>query len=377
MIAQNFLRIYNKNKTDFIDLHNRNFDGDIIRVKKELKNQKIYWKNFIAQIQADLINTEYDFEELMAWSERFEQFLKVDDYFPSFENLSALFIMKAFNQHHILPNYNHDSKQLLEFWGYKEPNLNLVFDGVKSNFTAKFYDIVLEPKKVDLKEFKIVRIQTHDENGKTIFTDIKIRNFDRKQFLFDILTLPEFWRNFHFVSRKKKIDGAIKDPAYELNKSLNLFYTPNKNFSIISQIGKNKKEIFENVKSESPFNLYVNSLAMHIFFTQPGLALPLTAKEQLWSNNNEPAMTITINQNEVNLLTINYSSNSIENKSTLEEFSEQFSEREQMFAKFFDLGQYSGGQYLLTTHEEFAFVYETNMIALFDSLTKLDKHKNI
>ena len=82
MIAQNFLRIYNKNKTDFIDLHNRNFDGDIIRVKKELKNQKIYWKNFIAQIQADLINTEYDFEELMAWSERFEQFLKVDDYLP-------------------------------------------------------------------------------------------------------------------------------------------------------------------------------------------------------------------------------------------------------------------------------------------------------
>lgn len=313
----------------------------------------------------------------MDWAENFENFLKIDEYFPLIENFSSLITMKSFNQHHITPNYNSSSKQLLDFWGYNSPDLNFVFDGIKSSLSTKYYDIEIEPLEVNDKEFKIVRIQMFDENDKHIYTDIKIRKFNRKKFLFDILTLPEFWRNFHYVSRKQKLNGAFNDPAYAINKSLNLFYTPSKKFSIISQIGKNKKEIFENVKSESPFNLYVNSLAMHIFFTQPGYALPLTAREKLWSDSKEPEMTITINKNEVNLITLNYSKSSIENKETLEEFSESFSEREQQFAKFFDLGQYSGGQYLLTTSEEFAFVYETNMISLFDSLTKLDKESNI
>ncbi len=377
MSAQIFTRIYNKQINDFVDLHDRHFDGDINKVKKDLKNQTIYWKKFLEQLQTDIINSEYDFDKLMNWADQFENFLAINDHFPSIEQTACLSSMSSFNHHHVLPNYTNNSKQLLDFWGYPNPDLNIILNGHNPTVSNKFIDIMVEPKSLDLKEFKLIRIQTQDDNGTSIFTDIKVRNFDRKKFLFDILTLPEFWRNFHFVSRKKKTAGAYTHPAYEINKCLNSFYTPDNSFIIGNILGKNKKEIFENVKTRTPLSLYINSFAMHLFFTQPGIILPLTAREKEWSKNATPEMTITISENEVNLITIDYSKDSKINKSTLEEFSESFSEREQSFAKFFELGKYSGGQYLLTTSEEFAFVYETNMIELFDSLSKLDKHTNI
>lgn len=376
MAGKSFTRIYNNKKNDFIDLVDKNFDGDNTRFKKELKSESTHWKNFSSQLQADVINSEYDFPSLIEWSTKFEEFLLVNEFFPTIENLASLESMKAFDHNHTLPTHNISSKGLLNSLGYEKPDFNIITNGLSTTFSNKTIDVKIEPKEIDTREFKIVRIQSQDDNGKITFTDIKIRKFDRKQFLFDVLTLPEFWRNFHFVSRKKKNGGAIIHPAYEINKRLNYFYTPNKNFIINPIIGKNKKEIFENVKSNMPLNLTINSFATHLFFSQPGLILPLTACEQAWSKNKTPEMTISLNENEVTLITIDYSKKSSENKQVLEEFSESFSEREQSFAKFFDLGQYSGGQYLLTTGDEFAFVYETNMIELFDSLSKLDKHTN-
>lgn len=376
MQGQLFTRIYNHNKDDFVDLFYKNFDGDIIKFKKDLKSQCANWGQFAEQIQADVVNSEFDFQNLMYWFEDLENYLALNKVFPSLENFSSLFVMKSFTNSHITPTFTKQSKRELEEMGHNKPNLIGVLNGNSISFSNKFIDILVTPKEVNPKEFKIVRIQTQDDYGNSVFTDVKVRKFDRKKFLFSVLTLPEFWRNFHFVSRKKKNDGAIKHPAYELNKLLNSFYTPNKNFTIGNIIGKNKKEIFENVKSNAPLDLSVSSFAMHLFFSQPGLVLPLTAREKEWSKNKEPEMTISISHNEVSLITVNYSSHSQTNKETLEEFSESFSEREQSFARHFDLGQYSGGQYLLTTTEDFAFVYETNMIELFDSLSKLDKQAN-
>jgi hypothetical protein len=377
MGAHIFTRIQNTAKNDFIDLHDRHWDGDLTNFKKELKSNNEYWNKFVDSLQSDIINAEYDFNRLIQWAENFENFLHIQSCFPTIENSAALFSMRSFNHSHCIPFYNHESKQLLDFWGYQKPELLALSKGQSFSFLLKEKKIILEPKPVDLKEFKIVRIQSTDDNGKKTFLDIKVRLFNRKDFLFHVLGLPEFWRNFHFVSRKKKEKGAIVHPAYNINKTLNAFYTPAKSFSITSVIGKNKKEIFEKVKSESPFSLYVNNFAMHLFFSLPGLALPLTAREQEWSAREKPEMTISLNENEVTLITVDYSESSEENRSILQEFSDSFSEREQNFAKFFELGQYSGGQYLLTTSEEFAFVYEANMIELFDSLTKFDEHKSI
>lgn len=371
-----FTRIYNNKKDDFVDLFCKNFDGDLVKFKKDLKSQIANWETFSDQLQADVVNSDFDFPRLMYWFEDLEHHLAVNKFFPSLENFASLFVMKSFTNNHITPTFTKQSKRELEMMGHNKPNLIGILNGNNISFSNKFIDIQVAPKPINQKEFKIVRIQTQDDYGSAIFTDVKVRKFDRKKFLFNVLTLPEFWRNFHFVSRKKKFEGAIKHPAYEFNKILNSFYTPNKNFTIGNIIGKNKKEIFENVKSNAPLELNVSSFAMHLFFSQPGYILPLTAREKEWSKDREPEMTISISHNEVSLITINYSSHSQTNKQTLEEFSEGFSEREQTFAKHFDLGQYSGGQYLLTTSEEFAFVYETNMIELFDSLSKLDKQAN-
>ncbi|NCQ51927.1 hypothetical protein GW796_08545 [archaeon] len=374
MGAHIFTRIHNTIKNDYIDLHDRHWDGDLNRVKEELKSQTSYWESFGNQIHEDLLRTEYDFHQMKKWVENFNNFIALQKAFPCIENAAAMFSMKSFNNHNVIPHYNQQSKQLLEFWGYNNPELNAIQNGQKFTFSSKNIKDKIEQKKVDLKEFHIVRVQTQDENNRNIFIDIKVRLFDKKEFLYQVLSLPEFWRNFHFISRKRRNEGANLHPAYDLNKSLSYFYTPSKNFCTTSYVGKNKKEIFELIKSESPLHLYINSFAMHLFFSMPGLALPLTAREQLWSSNIQPSLTITLNENEVNLITINYSNIQEENRQLLQEFSEEFSEREQEFARFFDLGQYSGGQYLLTTSDEFAFVYETNMIEIFDSITKFDEH---
>ena len=376
MGTQILTRIYNQSKNDYIDLHNRHWDGDLAKIKRELKSQKTYWTKFVDTLQADIINCEYEFQNLLIWAENFENLLRVDDYFPAVEHSAALLSMKSFNEYHVLPAYTPDSKQLLDFWGYDKPDLCAAMKQHDYSYLKKSKDILLAPKEIDLKEFKIVRISIGDDLGRQVFVDVKVRQFNRKEFLFSILSLPEFWRNFHFVSRKKKGSIATIHPAYSFNKLLTSFYTPSQNFVNTSFSAKNKKEIFQKVKSESPLSLYVNSMAMHLFFSMPGLVLPLTAREQLWSSINSPEMTISISENEINLITINYSKDNEENKKALQDFSDTFSEREQSFAQFYELGQYSGGQYLLTTSDEFAFVYETNMIELFDSMTKFDQHTN-
>lgn len=377
MGADILTRIYKHEKSDYIDLHDRHSDGDTSIVKKELKSQVSYWENFVNSLEDDIIQSEYDFSGMVQWIEDFGNIIKVHKHFPSIEVAAALSSMKSFNHHHVLPYYNKNSKQLLDFWGYGNPFVEGHLKGTDFTFSAKYKKPSVEKKAIDEKEFKIVRIKSQGESERSIFVDLKVRKFDRKEFLLKILSLPEFWRNFHLVSRKRRDKGASIHPAYNLNRTLNKFYTPSKNFSITSVIGKNKKEILQNIKSESPLGLYVNSFAMHLFFSMPGMVLPLTVSEQEWSATVTPEMTITLNENEINLISINYGKDGVENRKILQEFSEDFSEREQSFAKHFELGKYSGGQFLLTTSEEFAFVYETNMIELFDSLTKIDEHTSI
>lgn len=328
-------------------------------------------------MEEDVIQSDYDFPEMTQWVENFENFLKVHEYFPTIEASAALTSMRSFNNHHVLPFYNNDSKQLIDFWVYGSPLVKGHLKGTDFTFSPKYKEFSLEPKAIDSTEFKIVRIKSEGTSEKSIFIDIKVRNFNKKDFLFKVLSLPEFWRNFHFLSRKRKDKGAIIHPAYNLNRTLNKFYTPNKKFTLSSLIGKNKQEIFQNIQSEAPLKVYINSFAMHLYFSMPGYALPLTMREQMWSAKETPAMTITLNENDFNLICIDYGKNAEENRKLLQEFSESFSNREQSFAQHFELGQYSGGHFLVTTAEEFAFVYETNMVELFDSLTKLDALTNI
>lgn len=366
------IKLINKTKEDYIELNSFNTNLEINDIKKELEDKNIYWREFVNILKEDIKRSKYNFVKLNNWIKNFENFLEVQNFFPNIENTATLMSMKNFNSYSINPIYNNND---IDFEEYKEILITQNDQKYIINKTIK--EINIEPKSVDNKEFKIIRIQNQEENNNKKFLDIKVRFFNRKNFLYNVLSLPEFWRDFHFVSRKHKNNFSILNPTYEINKKLNYFYTPNKDFNISSINGKNKKEIFDNIKAESPLNIDVNTFAMHLFLSMPGLALPLTKREQEWSSKQKPEMTISIAENEVSLIIINFSKNVNENRMLLKSFSEDFSEREKKFSNFFDLGQYSGGKYILTNTEEFAFVLESNMIELFDSLTKFDEQSKI
>lgn len=362
-----------QNNDEYIELHAKNI-LDLADVRNQLKSQRDYWKRFSKQLIEDTVGFSYSFENLYDWIDKLDNFIKVNDHFPSIENSAVMLAMKNLNEYQVMPAYNKNSKELLEYWGYGSPNVIANQKGHEYVFNSRKKQKEIKAKPISLSEYKIVRIKLLDEQQKEVFLDIKVRNFDRKKFLYDVLTLPEFWRNLHLVSRKTKSDGFDTHPAAEINRMLSHFYCPSKKFSFGNNvITTNQKEVMENIKQNAPFDLYVNTFANHIFFRLPGLALPLTVNEQLWSAFEEPDMEILIKKNEFHLICVAYSDQMSENKEVMDEFSDFFSAREQDFSNSFDIGKYSGGKYLITTNNYFSYVYEANMIDLFHSITKLDE----
>ena len=115
-------------------------------------------------------------------------------------------------------------------------------------------------------------------------------------------------------------------------------------------------------------------MASQLIFMQPGLILPLTHGEQQHILNQEPNYLIKVEKDHKNthLVILNVPTDMI--KTYFNNFSNNFSKREQLFATHFDMLNYSGGQYISTSNNQIIFNYEANMVSLFESLTKLD-HK--
>lgn len=366
-----------QNKKDFISLYLNLHESSSTKeeIIQQIKNQKNYWNQFLENLMNDILNSNYDFPDLIRWVENLENFLKIHQYFPSIDNLASLMCMNSFDGHHIYPHYNESSQQVLDYFGYNQPDVLLNFLGYQTRVVQKeLLNSKIEPKPIHKKEFSIVRIQSNLYQNKNIFIDLKVREFNKKDFLFKILTLPEFWRNFHFVSRKKKFQNFTIHPAYSFNKILNSFYIPSDIYNINSFMLHNKKNIIDNLKINKPLHINIYSFSTHLFFTMPGLVLPLTYAEQQWSAKETPDLTIQLQQGEMTLVSLNYSNSHQENQEVITEFSKYFSQKEESFSNFFDIGSYSGGQFIINQNQDIAFIYEANMIAIFESLTKFDKH---
>lgn len=366
-----------QNKKDFIELYlNLNeFSDSKENIIQQIKNQTHYWNHFLENLMNDILSSNYDFPDLIHWAENLEKFLKIHQYFPSIDSLAALVCMNSFHGHHVYPFYNDDSKQILDYFGYNNPDILLNFLGYQTRHVKnEISNETVQPKPINLKEFSIIRIESNLYKNKNIFIDLKIREFNKKDFLFKILTLPEFWRNFHFVSRKKKFQNFTTHPAYAFNKILNSFYIPSDVYNINSLMLHNKKNIIDNFKINKPLHINIYSFSTHLFFTMPGLVLPLTHAEQKWSAQQKPDLTIKLQEGEMTLLSLNYSDNNQENQEVITEFSRYFSQKEESFSNFFDIGSYSGGQFIINQNQDIAFIYEANMLAIFESLTKFDKH---
>lgn len=367
----NITTIYNSDKTDLINIYNPNCKFGISDVYSKFLSSYVNKNNLIKLAEDSIINSIYCFEDIAEWFDLLEKSNKIENIFPSLENSIINLLTQSLTGFRLLPFNNiknaftikqpKDSDLILS---YKN---NYKYSRLKSHTKSKIKD-----KEIDLFEFSIIRISSNSFSDQYQSIDLKIRDFDKKKILSVILSLPEFWRNFHYTTRDSLL-LIPNNPTYEINKTLSNFYVNSKRNNNFS---KTKEEAFEFVKSKNILSLSSDTFANQLMFRLPGLALPLTVREQLWSVDKDPAIEIFIDENEINLISFKYSDNYSVNKDILRKFSDDFSTRELAFANKFELPKYSGGKFLITSTDRFAYIYESNMIDVFDSLTKLDSLYN-
>lgn len=366
------LRIYNTNKTDYIDLYTNKLEGNITDFKSFFKRITKIWESVQSQVEVDLINTNFDFRDIHEWLELLENTNKVNSFFPSIHSFASLLCSSDLTGFRVFPSYTTDSASLCESLFYDSPDISCTLNQKSISFSSNIKKKKINYVEVDKFEYSILRISSRTYSDKYVYTDLKIRKYDKDFFLEAILSLPEFWRNFHFTTRNQDCLDS-NSPINKINQILTHFYVSNKRNKNKPQ---NKDEVFEYIKSLPILDLTISTFANHLMFRLPGLIQPLTKGEQLWSDKYKPDIELTINENEVNLISLPYSSNHSDNKDFLKNFSNEFSNRELSFANHFELPKYSGGKFLITTTEHFAYIYESNLVEVFDSLTKMQDQRN-
>lgn len=366
------LRLYNNSQSDFINLHGGVWTNQLSEIKLELKRITSFWDKFKEKVEDDIISAEYEFPDVIDWYEKLENYLSIISYFPDFHDYSVLMCIKSFSGFNLLPVPSDPTSTFLYNLGTHSPDVQGTLKGKNFSFASKIKKLNIIEKEIDLKEFSLIRISTQTLSDQHFSINLKARNFNKTSFLKDVLSLPEFWRNFHFITRSNSALLNSTHPAYEINKILAQFYNSQRRFGVNYPQKTSKKDIFEHVRINNSFNMSINTFATHLMFRNPGLILPLSVCEQKWAQSQEPAIEITISENEVNLITIPYSDDGYTNRELLQNFSDNYSSRELAFAKHFEIPKYNGGKYLITTAEEFAYIYEANMVEVFDSLSKFD-----
>jgi len=371
----NIFSIYNDN--EYVEIKNNNPISNS-HLKKTLVSLKKSWKFFNQEIKRDIENSSYFFQNISNWQNKLENFLEINNHFPSIDNLMSLIVSSNINQYSILPYHNSASKELLKFYGFHKPNLLLKMqDGVQS-FGLRNVRKNTEKIKPN-REYKTIRIIKNDKNdfvkhGTFIFIDLKVRKLNTIDVLNTVLALPEFWRNFHFISRKPIKQQNQFNSIYQTNNYFTSFYNPSVEYGSEQSVILSNNEIIKNMNLKN-MGLSISSLAAQLIFMQPGHILPMTENEQNHSAEETPDYIVKLEKNdkETHFISINVPATMI--KDYLNNFSNDFSKREQLFASHFEMINYSGGQYISTSNNQIIFNYENNMVCLFESLTKFDNNQ--
>lgn len=371
----NIFSIYNE--TEYVELRNNNPISNT-NLKKSLLETNNAWRFFNREIKKDIDNSSYFFKNISDWQKKLDNFLNIHSKFPSIDNFASLVLSSNINQYHLLPYKNQASTELLEFYGFHKPNLLLKISNSEYTFGLRNIKQNNEKTKIN-KEFKIIRIIKNNKSefikhGSFIFLDLKVRNLENLEIFNTVLALPEFWRNFHFISRKPIKEKDKYHPIYQTNNYFTSFYNPSNQYGAEHTYILNNNEIIKNINLKN-MELTIFSLASQLIFMQPGLIMPLTEQEQNYTAEYGPDYIIKLEKDDKNthLISINIPADLIHNY--FNTFSNDFSKREQLFANHFDMINYSGGQYIATSNNQIVFNYEKNMVCLFESLTKIDHNQ--
>lgn len=366
-----------QNGEDFIDIESSSKYE--LEIQSQLVMNNVYWDNYYDFIQSKN-QKGLNLQGIKTWLQKIKEQNSLSKVFPQVDFLTAHYLSRDIFSSNLIPQYinplslttyNHYSPEII---------INQNLNDIKLN-QPSLSSRGLKPKPLNKKEYKILRLL--DETNR-LFIDLKISKFSEKQIITEILSLPLFWRNYHLVSRTRVVDNFHENIDFNLNSHLLQFYNPSNEFLLKP---KEKAIVYDKDaptrwrQITSKFNkLDLQQLANQLMFINPGYILPLTYRESRWSSTQEPDFTVKITDKEAHLISIKIKDSLTESEmySFFMDCIEKINieDREAIY-KLTPNKNIGNGQYILAKDGNIIYVYEQNILDVFQMLSLYDSQNNI
>lgn len=366
---------------DFIDIQTNNIKNDL-ELQSQLIMNHTYWGNYHDFILEKIGKSNFSFKNISEWGKKIHQQNLLTMMFPENDFIAAQMISRNILSYNLIPQ----QINALDLSAYLNYSPDIICTNESNNFKFNKPSIVnkyLKHKAIDKREFKVLRVL--DENHQ-IFIDLKVRGFNERKIITEILSLPFFWRNYHLISRTRVVDNFNDNIDYNLNSHLLQFYNPSSEYldnvesSTTSPIlyAKDYPAKWKQITStQNQFNFM--QLANQLIFTQPGIILPLTYRETRWSSMEKPDHIVRVNNKDANLISIKISGNKSRednNKFFLNCVGSINSDDKHIASKLAINKILTNGQYILSIDGNIIYVYEQNILDIFQMLSIQDSQNN-
>lgn len=377
MNKNNILRI--QSNEDFIDINVGQTKYDL-ELEAQMVMSHVYWDNYHDFLRAKLKESPFQLDNIQQFLQRMREQNLLSLTFPNISFLAAQTISRDMLSYSLIPQHL-NALDLSNYFPYS-PAFICTQDGQKISFNdTSIQTKGLKPIKVDKKEYKIVRILSENDN---LFIDLKMRGFGEVGLIKEVLSLPFFWRNYHLVSRTRVVENSQDNIDSNLNNLIFKYYNPSNDYlteprSYSQKISYEKEHSarWRQITSINHFNF--KQLASDLIFIYPGHFFPLTNRESRWSFMETPDYTIRVNNKEANL--INMKLNGEHKPEDVHNFFVNCIEKIQIDDKdtTIKLSQgkpHGNGQYILTNDGSIIYVYEQNILDVFQMLSVYDNKNN-
>lgn len=289
MASHKIIRL--QNDDDFIDL--RAFSkSSIDNFETKFLSNNLYWLNYYQFMMNKYKNSKYPLSNISSWLLKIKEQNAVSSVFPSIEQSAIKFLNRDIFSYSLTPQ----SSTLLDFTSFTPYRLDLIGtqekDVIDFNQPVNSYKI-LRPKAINKNEYKVVRII--DQNLK-IFIDLKTYVKQENTIALDVLKIPFFWRDYHLASRTRIVDNAHDNIDYEFNSFFFNLYNPSPDYLLKNREKNNHIQFFSDKLQtiSTPIKLDFMKIANMLMFSNPGIYLPLTQRENKWSILHEPDLTVRV-----------------------------------------------------------------------------------
>lgn len=366
-----------QNGEDFIDIESSSKYE--LEIQSQLVMNNVYWDNYYDFIQSKN-QKGLNLQGIKTWLQKIKEQNNLSKVFPQVDFLTAHYLSRDIFSSNLISQYI--SPLSLTTYYHYSPEIIITqnLNDIKLN-QPSLSSRGLKPKPLNKKEYKILRLL--DETNR-LFIDLKISKFSEKQIITEILSLPLFWRNYHLVSRTRVVDNFHENIDFNLNSHLLQFYNPSNEFLLKP---KEKAIVYDKDaptrwrQITSKFNkLDLQQLANQLMFINPGYILPLTYRESRWSSTQEPDFTAKITDKEAHLISIKIKDSLTESEmySFFMDCIEKINieDREAIY-KLTPNKNIGNGQYILAKDGNIIYVYEQNILDVFQMLSLYDSQNNI